>query len=148
MRIISFAWTTPALLAGRKSVTRRDWSDDYALRFHAGDDVAAYDRNPRHGGRQVATIRLTADPYRESTAKVPPEDYEGEGFAFLAEQGKKVDGLPPAVLWKAWHLYPQEMWVIRFEVVERRGHAPLAIFDPVVMKVPTPQLALPMGVLA
>jgi hypothetical protein len=144
VRIISFAWTTPALLAGRKTVTRRDWSHGYALRFHAGDDVAAYDRNPRHGGRQVATIRLTADPYRESTKAAAEEDYEGEGFAFLSGQGIKVDGLPPAVLWRAWHLYPETLWVIRFEVVERRGHAPLAIFDPVVVEAETPQLALPM----
>lgn len=144
MKIISFAWTTPALMAGRKTVTRREWSEGYARRFHADEEVAAYDRNPRHGGRQVATIRLTRDPYRESTRSAPEEDYEGEGFAFLQEQGVKVDGLPPRVLWRAWHLYPQEMWVIRFEVVERRGHAPLAIFDPVVVEAETPQLALPM----
>jgi hypothetical protein len=117
MKIIAFAWTTPALLAGRKTVTRREWSDDYARRFRAGDTIAAYDRNPRHGGRQVATIRLTRDPYRESTAKAPEADYEGEGFAYLEAIGVKVDKLAPPVLWKAWHVFPQEMWVVRFELV-------------------------------
>lgn len=41
MRIISFAWTSPALLAGAKTVTRRDWDDSYARRFSAGELVAA-----------------------------------------------------------------------------------------------------------
>ena len=138
MKIISFAWTTPALLAGRKTVTRREWSEDYARRFRAGEMVAAYDRNPRHRGRQVATIRLTRDPYSESTRSAPEEDYEAEGFAFLQELGVKVDGLPPAVLWRAWHVFPQEMWVVRFELVEV-VRAPSAEPTPA-----TPQLALPM----
>jgi hypothetical protein len=33
---LSFAWTTPALIADRKSCTRRDWSADYAARFRDG----------------------------------------------------------------------------------------------------------------
>ena len=136
MKIISFAWTTPALLAGRKTVTRREWSNDYARRFRAGDLVAAYNRNPRHGGRQIATIRLTREPYRESTRSAPEEDYEGEGFAFLQDDGVKVDGLPPDVLWRAWHVFPQVMWVIRFEVV-------VLVVTPE-PEAATPQLALPM----
>ncbi len=138
MRIISFAWTTPALLAGRKTVTRRDWSLGYAAHFARGDHVQAYNRNPRWHGRQVATIRLTRDPYPESTQMAPGEDYEAEGFAYLEEIGTKVDGLTPRALWRAWHLYPQDLWVIRFEVV-RVSRAP----DP---KPAGPQLALPMGV--
>lgn len=90
MKIISFAWTTPALLAGRKTVTRRDWQLGYASGFHAGDLVAAYNRSPRHGGRQVATIRLTRAPYLESTKEAPPEDYEAEGLAYLDSIGAKV----------------------------------------------------------
>lgn len=37
MKNISFAWTTDALLAGRKTCTCRDWERDYAERFKAGD---------------------------------------------------------------------------------------------------------------
>lgn len=62
MRIISFAWTTPALLAGRKTCTRRDWTYGYAANFALGEEVAAYDRSPRAFGQRVATIRLTALP--------------------------------------------------------------------------------------
>ncbi|MBW2053822.1 MAG: ASCH domain-containing protein [Deltaproteobacteria bacterium] len=52
MKIVSFAWTTEALLAGRKTVTRRCWNERYAGRFKSGDLVQAYDRNPS-GGRTV-----------------------------------------------------------------------------------------------
>lgn len=117
MRTISFAWTTPALLAGRKTVTRRGWADGWAAGFRAGDLVAAYDRQPRFGGHQVATIRLTADPYKQNTALAPPDDWEAEGFGYLEELGAKVDGLSPRTLWRAWHLQPRDMWVIRFELV-------------------------------
>jgi len=52
MKIISFAWTTEASLAGRKTATRRCWSEGYARRFKSGDLVQAYDRNPS-GGRII-----------------------------------------------------------------------------------------------
>lgn len=120
MRLISFAWTTPALLAGRKTVTRRDWNPEFARRFHKGDLVGAYNRSPRHGGEQVAIIRLTEEPCREWTSDAPPEDYEAEGFAYLQEAGKKVDGMEPRTLWRIWH-WPSTarfLWVVRFELVE------------------------------
>jgi len=118
MKIISFAWTAEALLAGRKTVTRRDWTDRYATRFKAGDVIAAYDNSPRHGGRQIATLRLTADPVKESTRLAPEEDYEAEGFAYLAEKGLLVDNMSPVTLWRIWHQWPWTMWVIRFELLE------------------------------
>ena len=137
MKIISFAWTTPALLAGRKTVTRREWNDRHALRFRKGDLVAAYNRQPRFGGHQVATIRLTRDAYKESTALAPPEDFEAEGFAYCEEHGLKVDGWPARAVWRSWRLNPDDWWVVRFEVVELVAAAP----EP---KPATPQLALPM----
>jgi len=118
VRIISFAWTTPALRAGRKTCTRRDWNDAYAARFRPGELLAAYDRSPRYGGKQVAVIRLTAAPKKESTAAAPASDYEAEGFAYLQERGLHVDGLEPKTLWRSWHQQPRMMWVVRFELVE------------------------------
>lgn len=122
MNHISFAWTTAALLAGRKEVTRREWKDRHAARFHAGDLVAAYNRNPRNGGHQVATIRLTQDPYQEPFALLPDSDWEGEGFAYLEEVGAKhwQDGASPREIWDSWkNGDPNEAWwVIRFELVE------------------------------
>jgi hypothetical protein len=117
VRIISFAWTTPALLAGRKTVTRREWDTDYALRFQEGELVAAYDRSPRAKGKQVATVRLTRAPYVEEAAKAPDDDWEGEGFAYLTERGFTLHGLSPREMWDGWKADNPLLWVVRFEVV-------------------------------
>ena len=118
MKIISFAWTTPALLAGAKTVTRRDWSAGYAARFAPGELVCAYDRNPRFKGKQVATIRITS-VVLGTAFKLPPEDWEAEGFAYLSKRGAKVDGLTPEELWSDWNQGgARHLWVVRFELVE------------------------------
>lgn len=117
MKVISFAWTTPALLVGRKTVTRRDWKDGWARQFAPGELIAAYDRQARHGGHEVAMIQLVGQPYRQSTKLALESDYEAEGFAYLESIGAKVDGISPKTLWRAWHLQPQELWVVRFELI-------------------------------
>jgi uncharacterized protein YqfB (UPF0267 family) len=83
MRIISFAYMTPALLAGRKTVTRRDWDADYAKIFKGGDTVSAFNRSPRFSGKKVAEIELLSTPVLESTYDMPDSDYEAEGFSFM-----------------------------------------------------------------
>lgn len=119
MKEISFAWTTPALLAGRKTVTRRDWKWSWARSFEAGELVAATDKQRRFGGRQVATIRLTQKPYRQNTARAPDSDWEAEGFACLESIGATVGGQDPWTIWQGWRRFdPREMWVVRFELVE------------------------------
>jgi len=117
MRIISFAYTTPALLARRKTVTRREWKGTYARSFHAGDLVAAYDKSPRSGGHQVATIRLTCEPYPECTADIPPYDYENEGFQYMEEVGLLVQGIHPRIFWRSWKSAKLVLWVVRFRIV-------------------------------
>ena len=79
MMIVSFAWTTAALVCGDKTVTRRYWTRRYAQRFHAGDLVQAYDRQPRYRGRRVALIRLTREPYTQSLDDLTDEDERKEG---------------------------------------------------------------------
>lgn len=119
--IISFGWTTPALLAGQKTVTRRDWAPSHAAKFHAGMVVDAWNTSPRNvkgNPRKVATIRLTADPYLEATNLVPREDWDAEGFEYLTKKGLRVDGLDPIIWWDLWHLAPTEVYVVRFELVE------------------------------
>jgi hypothetical protein len=58
--IISFAWTTEALLNGKKTVTRRDWPDSHARKFRVGAIVTAYDKQPCWGGRPVARIQIVS----------------------------------------------------------------------------------------
>lgn len=117
MSFISFAHTTPALLAGRKTVTRREWTDRHAKQFHEGDIVDAYDKSPRNGGRKVARIRLTQKPYQERYCDVLAPDFESEGFAYIKEQGGKVLGKSVDDLWEAWRSEKSWCWVVRFELV-------------------------------
>jgi len=118
MKIISFAHTTPALLAGRKIVTRREWDDRYARSFKAGELVQAWDHVPRvKGAHRVGTIRLTADP--EWSNEYPAADFEGEGFAYIEECGADaVLGLPARELWRLWCAARLHFWVVRFSLVE------------------------------
>jgi hypothetical protein len=127
-RIISFAWTSPAVLVGQKTVTRRDWDPNYARRFRKGDEVLAYNRSQRAGGKPIARLRLTADPSWERDWDMPDSDYEGEGFAYLAQH--------PELLPKSnrhawmrncsresfdeWRFADRDArsWVIRFELIE------------------------------
>ena len=81
---ISFAWTTAALLSGRKSCTRRRWSARHYGAWRQAwregrRDHQAWDKSPRAGGRRVGTIRLTCEPYKERLADMPEGDVEAEG---------------------------------------------------------------------
>ncbi len=122
MRYISFAWTTAAFKARRKTVTRRDWKDDYARSFQEGEIVGALDKLWRAGGNAIGSIRLTCAPYKESESLMPDSDYEAEGFAFLDEHPELK---PPC--WRDVDLRKkfemdralgEELWVVRFEIVK------------------------------
>jgi hypothetical protein len=130
VKSISFAWTTDALLAGRKTSTLRQWKDTYAQQFKAGELVTAYDKQARFGGRPVAIIRLTHAPTKGDINQILDDVYEAEGFAWYDEQsaqgslvGQKLraelgvakdqtirEWLAGGALWGDW--------VIRFELVE------------------------------
>jgi hypothetical protein len=124
--IISFAYTTPALLAGAKSCTRRDWNPSYAARFSEGSLVDAYDKSPRFGGKKVATIRLTEWPRRESMLWMPDSDYEAEGFQFLYDHvelispaGYKQFGIFDKDAFNWWKASGVVVYVVRFELVSK-----------------------------
>ncbi len=127
MRIISFGWTWPALLAEgplQKTVTRRAWDGDYAKCFKAGDIVQAYDKSPRFNGKKIATLRLTVDPYYEAVSDMPDGDYEAEGFAYLdANRGLLPKKMPYDVSragFDAWRRTGERLWVVRFENVSSK----------------------------
>ena len=117
MKHISFAWTTDALLAGVKTVTRREWDDRYARSFRRGDLVAAYDKSPRAHGKQVATIELTSNSYQEHVGEAGQSEYYAEGLGWMEEQGKLVQGLAPLEFWQEWQDENPLVWVIRFKLV-------------------------------
>lgn len=117
MKIISFAWTSPALLAGEKTCTRRRWSAKYARLFHKGDLVQAYSRTPQYGGKRIAIIRLTCDPYLEFTGQAPGDDFKAEGFYWMEENDILVRGVMPTYFWDQWREDNELVYVVRFEVV-------------------------------
>lgn len=115
--IIAFAWTTPALLAGVKTMTRRAWTPGHAARFRVWDTVDAYDRSPRAGGRPVATIRLTENPWRQRTGAMTARDREREGIDWLGRHGYR----PPGGgfwhdWWTAWVVADEPVWVVEFDL--------------------------------
>jgi len=124
--IVSFAWTSAALIAGHKTCTRRDWTPDYGKRFKAGTEITAYDRSPRVHGKPIARLRLTADARYEADADAPDTDYVAEGFAHYAahpEQLPKGNRLAylDTVSWESfchWREAGGHSWVIRFAVIE------------------------------
>jgi len=89
--ILSFAWTTEALLAGQKTCTRRRWSSRHfgAWRqaWRKGRlEHQAWDKVPRAGGKRVGTIRLTCEPYKERLADMPESDVLAEGGMWASKQ--------------------------------------------------------------
>ena len=115
--IISYAWTTEALLAKRKKVTRRDWSREYAARFHAGAVHLAYDRNPRIGGKKVGDVQIERVPYPERLCDIPDEDFELEGLAYMEEKGTLILGKTPREFFNAWRSFRDVVFVVRFDLV-------------------------------
>ncbi len=84
MAIISFTKTVNEFKSGKKTVTRRDWSQRYFLMWQKwwmdGKRVhTAYDKNPRSGGKQIGRFELTMLPYHEKLKDMPVEDLLAEG---------------------------------------------------------------------
>ena len=116
MKIISFAWTTPALLAGRKTRTRREWTDEYAKRFHVGDLCQAWNHVPRvKDAKRIGTIEITAIR-RERYSDAKGEDWEKEGFAYLQENGLPLGDTTPRELFEDWMMDDGLCWVIDFKL--------------------------------
>lgn len=82
---ISFAYTTPAVQAKIKRVTRRDWTDGYArmVQRQIGHTVLALTKQRRFGGTEICPIILES-VRREPMSEMPDEDFKLEGFEYLA----------------------------------------------------------------
>jgi len=84
MAIISFSLTKREFLQGKKTVTRRDWSDEhYKMWVNLWDSGKvvhdAWDNIPRAGGKKIGKIILTERPYKERLEQMPLSDLEAEG---------------------------------------------------------------------
>ena len=94
MMIVSFAWTTPAVVARRKTRTRREWSENYASKFKAGRICQGYDKGPRVGGKPIHLIRIMCDPWIQNTSELGDDDFEYEGFNYMEENRILFRGKP------------------------------------------------------
>ncbi len=125
--IISFAWTTEAVLAGRKKRTRRYWSIEYAKRFALGSTHQGYNRLPRVGGNQIGVLTITQIPHMQQTTSMTEEDYELEGLKYMEEvglyipvrtiDGKKVPPMHPRRFFEAWKEANDNPIVIDFDFI-------------------------------
>lgn len=111
--ILSFAWTTDALLTGKKTCTRRVWSDRTARAwvsayksdrlFHSAWDQCSFVK----GAKKIADIRLTHLPYRERLKDMPESDLDAEGGLWSSlDEFINLFGSPDTVV-----------WVVRFRLV-------------------------------
>ncbi|MDI7157166.1 hypothetical protein QMM53_11520 [Leptospira santarosai] len=124
MKIISFGFTAAPLLARRKTITRREWKDEYALKFRQGEIVQAYDKSPRFGGKKIGELKISWI-VKSHLRDMPDTDYEEEGFAWLDENPEFIhksfilnDGTKD--MWKyfrMWRMSGKESWAIKFEPV-------------------------------
>lgn len=112
--ILSFAWTTDVLLSGKKTCTRRQWSDRKALAwlnaYHQGRVVhQAWTNAPFvRGAKKVADIRLTQLPYQERLADMSESDLEAEGGLWAdKEEFLNLFSDPDLIV-----------WVVRFELFQ------------------------------
>lgn len=113
--IISFAWTTQALLEGRKTVTRRIWAPRTVASIKRAFDEGrriheAWDKLPHAGGKRVGYIELTERPRIEHLRDMPESDLEAEGGLWATTQefrdmfvhGATGTMLPPLVIRFKW----------------------------------------------
>ncbi len=110
MRIISFAWTTQAFLAGTKTVTRRMWKE---CNVKPGDLMQAWDKSPRAKGKRVGTIKIL------KVDREPLHDFLQHGEEELKREGGlwKTDGEFIAEFLRANPdmLATDSVWRIEFE---------------------------------
>jgi uncharacterized protein YqfB (UPF0267 family) len=113
--IISFAWTTPALLDGRKTVTRRDWPDSHAVKFKPGAVAIAYDKQPMYGGQAVARIKIVSIRRESLNELLADESY---ARAELRREGGLWGGVEEflALFSKCHHGDPYR---VEFRILER-----------------------------
>lgn len=123
--IVSFAWTTGAVIARRKRKTRRHWTPEYAACFRPGSVHQAYDRSPRFNGKQVALIRVLKAPYHQNTAEMTEHDFDDEGFAWMTEQGILMRGTTPRQFFEAWKEAREDVYVLEFEILSKEEPARL-----------------------
>lgn len=135
---MTFAWTLAATLNRAKTVTTRNWTDDYAARFDAGDRFWVMDKSRRRNGTPHGVIQLTAAPERFDPDAVDFDQlWIDEGFEFYWMNTLTYD-LPVQIrdavadqesFARQWREDYPNGWLIRFELLAWTMEA-VDIFEP------------------
>ena len=120
--IISFAWTTPAVVIRQKCATRRDWSDKTISQFEGacltGALVDAWDKSPRFGGKCFGQVKIIEVITKEDSRAIRDSAWREEGFHILTLLGCTIGKFSPADVWEFWKTEnEQDQTVVRFELV-------------------------------
>jgi hypothetical protein len=102
--ILSFGWTTPAVVIGKKCVTRRQWAER-TIRIYErliGHDVDAADSGLQYGGKVFGRVKILDVKRDDDTRKMLEDDWYHEGFDALEALGLKVGRYAPDELWSFW----------------------------------------------
>ena len=125
--ILSFAWTTPAVVLGKKDTTRRDWSPKtiaMARKIMAqGGTFDAWDKSPRFGGKPIGTVRILELIENEDSKMLAESEWEREGFHVLQALNARIGKRGAIEVWQFWkHDNETPQTALRFEVVSLNEH--------------------------
>ena len=123
---ISFAWTTPAVVLGIKTETRRDWKPKTIQlarkAMEAKTPVVAWSKAAYRGGLPFGMIRIVDLIDQEDSSKISGDAFAAEGFEYLSAIGAEFQkGWTALDVWNFWiHSTPGEnlQTVVRFELLE------------------------------
>lgn len=117
---ISFAWTTPAVLAAHfqpgltcKTRTRRDWTDRHIEQWRRrldasngrGVEAVAWNKSARFQGKPIGKVLITSIRPGECSSTIPDEDWVKEGFDMLQYIGAEFQkGYSALSVWGFWRM--------------------------------------------
>lgn len=125
--IISFAWTTPAVVLGEKCETRRDWTPatikSVRKAMEKGELVDAFSKSARFGGKAFGKVRILKLVEDEDSSTIKAPSWRAEGFHVLQAIGSKIGKSSAADVWKFWlEENTDRQTVVHFELVELNAH--------------------------
>lgn len=116
--IISFAWTTEAVVMGEKTRTRRAWKPQHAEKFKQGLMVDGWSRIPRvKGAQKICYIEIEREPFIQNTRDLNDEDWKREGLQYMYMNNILIAGKPATQFFHDWKLAEINLYVVDFKLL-------------------------------
>ncbi|KKL53620.1 hypothetical protein LCGC14_2273620, partial [marine sediment metagenome] len=114
---LSFGWLTPAVLAGQKTLSLRDWGPVEAQSWQRAQLAFCYDKEPSKGGNKMALLRISHTPYKRQANKLRNSEFYAAGLMYAQSMGlRHPKGLTPEQIWSKIKESSVEVWVVRYRV--------------------------------